>query len=989
MSVASVEKKGRRPVAKPTSVPYNDWTNVDLPTVEECELSCPISVIVPCFETPNELARTLAALEGQSYPRELFEVIVVDDASDPPLELPSSPLDVKLVRQEGVGFGLARARNSGARTAAHEILIFLDADLLAEKELLAAHARWHHALSDAVTLGMYRRVSVDGISASMIRERAGSISSLVGDRESDPPPLAEYMDKADGLTTKHDDIFRAVSGGNLGIRKRFFDEVGGVDETFTRYGGEDTEFAYRAYTHGALLVPVPEAMAWHQGRQDESQEKKRDAAIQRGRLANLIAHPVYRRAVLGRSFLVPEYVVTIRPQGGSQEQILDLVEAILGGATHDLVVRLEMRGLNHGVSTWLASRLQGDPRVRLSGPQSALDEFPASPFHVVVEAGTDFNGDLIGSLRKGLGSGVVGKVPLPPGAQVSITRAWALRRAQRTGLDVEEFGDVAVIDVRSRTFRVRLWLRRARRILSAAPYRAGWRDVLRRASFTRTRDLLAFIRWFLHGVAARFSEIAGGERRETGAKEIEQALSSGTSPRNPVSKALAPLGVEISALGARAARVFGECPLVTARMAGDHVDFVIADTRSEAASSTRPAVVLSETPKLAVPAFDPGIHNPTGWARDVNHVVGSLGPRRLLPRGIKAHRVVGHSDLHAVRLCHHLVDVAAFHPDEVERAGMLVRLAATGAPVFLADGGRGLDALVGNELHALMTTGVREADTNAREALSIKMRRLALREHSFRSRARQMGEAALDDPPEVPSVSILLPTKRPGSLGWAVDNVGRQTYPRLQVVLALHGDQFDTTAVERVVRRLRPPVRVVRVPENQSLGTVLNAAVKEANGALLTKMDDDDLYGPDHIWDLVLAHEYSGAQLVGKTWSTVYLARRDQTIRQYQRQYETFNRSIAGGAMLISRHDLDGVGGWQRVRSREDVALRAGVLRNGGSVYRTHGSGYIVVRHGEAHTWEAGDSEFLRGDYTAFPGWQPAVADIEDAPHLPHSFGGK
>ena len=978
--VSNPECVRQRHVAKPTRVRYNDWPKVDLPSLEEFEPSCPLSVVVPYFEVPDDLARTLAALEGQSYPSDLFEVIIVDDASDPPLELPSSLLNVKLVRQEGAGFGSARARNNGARAAAHEILVFVDADVMAEKELLAAHARWHHELSDAVTLGMYRRVSVDGVSASMIRVRARSISNLLGDRESDPSPLAEYIDKTNGLTTKRDDFFRAASSGNLGIRRRFLDQIGGFDETFTRCGGEDTELAYRAYTHGALFVPVPEAMAWHQGRLDENQDKKqRDAAIQRGKLANLIPHGAYRRAAPGRTFTVPEYVVTIRPEGASRERILDLSEAILGGSTHDLVVRIETRGREHDDLAWLVSRLQGDRRVRVSPAQSALDQFPASPFHVAVGAGADFDHDLIRRLRDGLGSGVVGKVPPAPGTQVSITRAWALRRAQRTGLAVEEFGDVAMLDVRSHPAKLRQRFQRARLTLRAAPYRAGWRDVLRRASFTRAGNLVEFFRWFFRGIGVRLSEIAGRERRE---------MRSNSPPRSPASKSPTPLGVEIVPLGARAARVFAECPFVSACLTdGGHVDLVVADTPSEAASCSVPTVILSEARKLAVPAFDPGMVNPVGWERDVDYLVGALGPLHLLPAGVKAHRTVRLNDVDAVRRCHHLVDVAAFHADEVGRAGVLVRLAATGAPVHLADGGPGLKALMGDELHALLTSGVREADADERERRSIRMRRIALREHSFRSRARQMSEGVLDDPPEVPAVSILLATKRPSFLGWAVGNVARQDYPRLQLVLALHGDGFQETEVDRFVGSLSLPVRVIRVGGHQAFGTVLNKATKEANGTLLTKMDDDDLYGPDHIWDLVLAHEYSGAQLVGKALETVYLAHRDQTVQRFRRQGETFNRHLAGGTLLISRHDLDRVGGWQRVPSGEDLALIAGVIRVGGTVYRTHGSGYVMVRRPHGHTWQANDEEFLARSYAVVPGWRPGLADIEPAPELPGPVG--
>ena len=119
---------------------------------------------MPCFEAPDALALTLAGLEGQAWPRALLEVVVVDDGSEPPLELPalpvSAPLDVKLVRQARRGFGLARARNGGARAAAHPILVFLDGDVIAEAGLLAAHARWHHAVSDALTLGFCAYVSV-------------------------------------------------------------------------------------------------------------------------------------------------------------------------------------------------------------------------------------------------------------------------------------------------------------------------------------------------------------------------------------------------------------------------------------------------------------------------------------------------------------------------------------------------------------------------------------------------------------------------------------------------------------------------------------------------------------------------------------------------------------------------------------------------------------------------------------------------------------
>ena len=53
---------------KPNSVRYNDWRQVEIPPLEEFEPRMPVSVVVPYFEAPRELDRTLAALERQTYP---------------------------------------------------------------------------------------------------------------------------------------------------------------------------------------------------------------------------------------------------------------------------------------------------------------------------------------------------------------------------------------------------------------------------------------------------------------------------------------------------------------------------------------------------------------------------------------------------------------------------------------------------------------------------------------------------------------------------------------------------------------------------------------------------------------------------------------------------------------------------------------------------------------------------------------------------------
>ena len=377
-----------------------------------------------------------------------------------------------------------------------------------------------------------------------------------------------------------------------------------------------------------------------------------------------------------------------------------------------------------------------------------------------------------------------------------------------------------------------------------------------------------------------------------------------------------------------------------------------------------------------MPAFDPALDNPIGWVREVECRSATLGPGQLLPAGIRADRQVSAADRDALLHCHHLVDVAAFHACATGRAGVLARIAAWGVPVRLAEPAPALESLLGGELYRLMVAGAVSEDALERERLSIAMRRAALRAHSLRARARQVCAAAGADVPKLPLVSVLLATRRPGFLAGALAGVARQSYARVELVLALHGPGFTADLVEGALAGFRRPVKLLRLDASLPLGRVLQAAATEAGGSLLAKMDDDDLYGPEHLWDLVLAHEYSGATLVGKFPATVYLRGLDKTVRRRAVPGETWSRSINGGAMLLRRADLVRAGGWRAVPRHVDQALIEDVVRIGGTVYRTHDTGYLLVRHGDRHTWEVDDEHFLADAETVQPGLQPHLAGI-------------
>ena len=436
-------------------------------------------------------------------------MVVVDDGSRQPLARPrSTPLDLKVARQEDLGFGLARARNTGARAAAHDVLLFLDADMLPEAGWLAAHARWHHAVPDAVTLGLRAHVSVDGVDAGSIRRRPGTLKELFAGREVDPAWFERYWARTDDLTSKRDDLFRAVVGGNLGIRRGFYELVGGFDESFTQWGGEDTEFVYRAYVRGGLLVPLRDGFAWHQGLWEAGRaEKKQSQALQRAKRAHLIAHPDFRTGLTGRIFTVPQYVVTIiEGEDLPAERLLGAIERVLSGPMHDLVVRLEL-AWRHSGQEWLERHLGPDPRVRVAPSRSALEEFPASPFHVTLPAGRRLHRDVVRRLRAELGTAVMGRAVFRDGARASIVRAWALHRALRTPWEPDDFGEAVTIPPRKLKQRLAVGgvLHRALRT-PWRRFRVEWRQVDGPVAAWR------FVRWLaglgLHSCRRAMSTVA-------------------------------------------------------------------------------------------------------------------------------------------------------------------------------------------------------------------------------------------------------------------------------------------------------------------------------------------------------------------------------------------------------------------------------------------------------------------------------------------------
>ena len=301
-----------------------------------------VTVVVTHFEQQAQLDRTLAALAGQAE-----DVVVADDGS---AVAPVVPDGVRLVRQADLGFRAAAARNLGAAAATGEVLVFLDADTTPEPGFVEAILRRVAACPDVLAVGRRRH------------------ADLSGDGRELPEPswLTEAYAASADLLHADGRSFRFVISAVLALRRELFDDLGGFDERYVGYGGEDWDLAYRAWNAGAVLVHERDAVAWHDGpdwagRPQDLARKDQESA----RLAALVPEPLTRGAPLPA--LLPDVLVEVAAYEPR------CVHALLRQDHRDLQVRVAGAGELHACAVreaaWTPDQLaRARVRVRLDEP---------------------------------------------------------------------------------------------------------------------------------------------------------------------------------------------------------------------------------------------------------------------------------------------------------------------------------------------------------------------------------------------------------------------------------------------------------------------------------------------------------------------------------------------------------------------------------------------------------------------------------------------
>jgi len=245
------------------------------------------SVIIPTLNRPLELAECLRALSEMEYPRERFEVIVVDDGGTFPLAETLTKYGggakISTLRQACMGPGVAR--NSGAAISRGRYLAFTDDDCIPAPDWLSAIEK---------TLRSDKHLLVGGRVLNALPDNPYATASQI------------IVDFVNAYYRSGRDCPRFFATNNVAMHAETFRKLGGFAAAFRT--SEDRDFCDRWLAAGYRLVYAPDAVIHHAHRLNLQSFWKQHMGYGRGAWR---FYRAYRSRHMGQSSIDPNFYWTL------------------------------------------------------------------------------------------------------------------------------------------------------------------------------------------------------------------------------------------------------------------------------------------------------------------------------------------------------------------------------------------------------------------------------------------------------------------------------------------------------------------------------------------------------------------------------------------------------------------------------------------------------------------------------------------------------
>jgi len=205
-----------------------------------------VSVVIPARNEAAHLPAQLRALAAQDYEGDV-EVILADNGSTDGTPEVARRVGGEILPRLRVLLaanrpGPSAARNAGWRAASGEVVLFCDADDVADPGWVRAMVR---ALADHELVG----------------------GRLEAERLNDPVTLAWRSPPAQTHLPRAERYLPFAMGSNMGVRVEVLRSLGGFDEALDR-SGEEPDLCWRAQLAGCSLAFVPDAVVHYRLRRE-------------------------------------------------------------------------------------------------------------------------------------------------------------------------------------------------------------------------------------------------------------------------------------------------------------------------------------------------------------------------------------------------------------------------------------------------------------------------------------------------------------------------------------------------------------------------------------------------------------------------------------------------------------------------------------------------------------------------------------------------